>query len=110
MKDIEKAEEVIRQGDTNKVKDSEDSATSRTSIPDLDKDSKSSLATATTTASTTVSLTGSSLQTDKERDRTSANPSSRDLSSREDTTGYRRRNWEDRVDVSNSLFSFMSVL
>lgn len=106
MKDIEKAEEVIRQGDTNKVKDSEDSATSRTSIPDLDKDSKSSLATATTTASTTVS----SLQTDKERDRTSANPSSRDLSSREDTTGYRRRNWEDRVDVSNSLFNFMSVL
>ncbi|XP_025099396.1 protein phosphatase 1 regulatory subunit 12A-like isoform X5 [Pomacea canaliculata] len=106
LKDIEKAEEVIRQGDTNKVKDSEDSATSRTSIPDLDKDSKSSLATATTTASTTVSLTGSSLQTDKERDRTSANPSSRNLSSREDTTGYRRRNWEDRVDGETIRTSF----
>ena len=100
LEDIEKAEEVLRQGDSSK-KPSSDGTTlsSRASIRDSQRDTTTTTTATTTTttpSSPSISSTSSSLHND--RDRTS-NLSSRD-SLRDDTSYYRRRNLEDRLDVS----------
>lgn len=112
LKDIEKAEEVIRQSDpssTKPVKDFEDTVSSRTSLPDSQKDTSSSTTIAATTTVTTVSTSLSSssfLQSDRERERTGSNLSSRDMPKDDSSSSLRRRNWDDRVDVSYIYSSY----
>ena len=104
MEDIEKAEEVLRQGDGSKKNSTEDTtSSSRSSTRDSQRDTATATATTTTTTtphSSSLSTVSSSSHND--RDRTS-NLSSRE-SLREETSSYRRRNFEDRLDVSVCVY------
>ncbi|XP_070190180.1 protein phosphatase 1 regulatory subunit 12A-like isoform X13 [Littorina saxatilis] len=107
LEDIEKAEEVLRQGDSSKKNPAttEDTTSStRSSLRDSQRDTTTATTTTATTTTTTSSI-GSSLQNDRES-RTS-NLSSRDSfrdrdRDRDETSSYRRRNFEDRLEGDSS--------
>ncbi|KAL8621929.1 hypothetical protein ACOMHN_046133 [Nucella lapillus] len=99
LEDLEKAEEVLRQGDSNKTATEGAASSSTSSIRDT-----ASTTTATTTVTTTPRSALSSSGSGLHNDRTSGLSSRESL--RDETSPYRRRNLEDRLEGDSTKTSF----